>query len=59
MSPRKIERWFRQRSLYGKASKLDKFAESGWKALVYTSLYLYSWIMLWDKRWFWDIRACW
>jgi hypothetical protein len=59
MSERKIERWLRQRSLVGKSSKLDKFCESAWKTLYYTTLYTYSWIILWDKKWFWSIRDCW
>ncbi len=59
MTERKVERWLRQRSLLGKASKLDKFAESGWKALCYSGLYFYSWYCLWDKTWFWHITACW
>lgn len=37
---RQVERWFRQRSLVNKASKLDKFCESAWKALFYTSMYM-------------------
>ena len=36
---RQVERWFRHRSLVNKASKLDKFCESAWKALFYTSMY--------------------
>ncbi len=59
MTERQVERWLRQRSLLGKASKLDKFAESAWKALCYGGLYGYSWWCLWDKAWFWDIKACW
>eukprot|EP00095_Tigriopus_kingsejongensis_P001622 snap_masked-scaffold289_size220122-processed-gene-1.19 protein:Tk01622 transcript:snap_masked-scaffold289_size220122-processed-gene-1.19-mRNA-1 annotation:"ceramide synthase 6-like" len=59
MSERQVERWIRQRSLMGKSSKLDKFCESGWKAAYYTLLYAYSWVILWDKPWFWDINHCW
>lgn len=56
---RQVERWVRQRSLFNKASKLDKFCESAWKALFYTSMYIYAWVILWDKSWFWDITHCW
>ncbi|TRY70008.1 hypothetical protein TCAL_13985 [Tigriopus californicus] len=59
MTERQVERWIRQRSLVGKSSKLDKFCESGWKALYYTLMYAYSWVILWDKPWFWDIKYCW
>ena len=59
MSERQVERWLRQRLLVGKSSKLDKFSESAWRALYYSTLYAYSWVVLWDKKWFWSIRACW
>ncbi len=56
---RKAERWLRSRALRDKASKLDKFAESAWKALCYGMLYSLGWAVLWDKDWFWHITACW
>ena len=59
MTERQVEVWFRQRALANKASKLDKFAESGWKAFFYTTMYAYSWAVLWNKEWFWDIKYCW
>ena len=59
MSERQVERWLRQRLLVGKSSKLDKFSESAWRALYYSTLYAYSWVVLWDKKWFWSIKACW
>ena len=59
MSERQVERWLRQRLLVGKSSKLDKFCESAWRALYYSTLYAYAWVVLWDKKWFWSIRACW
>ena len=41
------------------ASKLDKFCESAWKAFYYTTMYVFSWVILWDKPWFWEINYCW
>lgn len=59
MSPRMIERWWRQRTLASKANKLDKFCESGWRGLFYSTMYISSWFILWDKTWFWHITDCW
>ncbi len=59
MSERKVQFWLRQRALFGKPSMLDKFCESAWRATYYLSLYAYSWVILWDKKWFWSIMDCW
>ena len=59
MSSRQIERWQRQRSLVGKSSKLDKFCETAWKASYHSVTFILSWAVMWDKKWFWSIKACW
>ncbi|TRY74822.1 hypothetical protein TCAL_04534 [Tigriopus californicus] len=59
LSTREVELWFRKRWLASKPSTLDKFCESFWRSVYYTALYAYSWIILWDKSWFWDITNCW
>ena len=59
MSSRQIERWQRQRTLVGKSSKLDKFCETAWKASYHCTSFILSWAVMWDKKWFWSITACW
>lgn len=59
MTERRIERWLRQRALIGKPSQLDKFAETGWRWLYYTSIFLWGLKSLWSKTWLWNIRDCW
>ena len=59
MTERQVELWMRQRILFGRATKLDKFCESAWKAMYYTFMYVYAWVILWDKKWFWSITDCW
>ena len=59
MTERRIERWFRQRAKIGKPSQLDKFAETGWRWLYYTSIFVWGLTSLWNKTWFWNITDCW
>ena len=59
LSVREIETWFRRRRLVGKPTKLKKFCETGWRALFYSSIVIFSWIVLWNKPWFWESRSCW
>ena len=59
MTERRIERWLRQRALIGKPSQLDKFAETGWRWLYYTSIFIWGIKSLWSKTWLWNIRDCW
>ena len=60
MSERQVEDWLKQRSAASKTSKkLDKFCEQAWKSLYHTWTFCYSWVVLWDKKWFWSIKACW
>ena len=59
MTERRIERWLRQRALIGKPSQLDKFAETGWRWLYYTSIFAFGMKCLWSKAWFWNITDCW
>ena len=59
MSERRIEHWFRQRALFGKPSQLDKFAETGWRWIYYTGIFIWGLRSLWTKTWFWNIRDCW
>lgn len=59
MTERRIERWLRQRALIGKPSKLDKFSETGWRWLYYTSIFTWGLAALWPKTWLWNITDCW
>jgi hypothetical protein len=59
MTERRVARWFRQRSLLGRPSQLDKFAETGWRWLYYTSIFVWGVSCLWHKAWFWNITDCW
>ena len=59
MTERSVERWLRQRAQMAKPSQLDKFAETGWRWLYYTSIFAWGINCLWSKRWLWNIRDCW
>jgi len=59
LSEKQIERWFRQKRQSLIPSKLQKFSETGWRFLFYTSMLLYGFYCLIDKPWFWNTQACW
>ena len=60
MSEGQVHLWLRQRSVVSKTSKkLDKFCEQAWKSLYHSWTFVFSWVVLWDKKWFWSITACW
>jgi len=59
MSERQIERWWRLRRAQDKPSKLVKFCENSWRCLYYLYSFIFGVIVLWDKPWFWDVKACW
>lgn len=59
MSTRQIERWFRKRVAQDRPTTLEKFAETGWRWLYYSFMFVYGLMCLWDKPWLWDIRHCW
>ena len=60
MSEEQVDNWLKQRSNASKSSKkLDKFCEQAWKSLYHTWTFVYSWMVMWDKKWFWSIKACW
>lgn len=39
---RSLERWLRQKKLVGRPSKLDKFSETGWRWLYYTTIFAFG-----------------
>lgn len=59
MTVRQVERWLRMRKLQNRPSTLDKFAETGWRCMYYSSVFLYGMTILWSKPWLWDIKHCW
>eukprot|EP00092_Neocalanus_flemingeri_P018364 GFUD01019873.1.p1 GENE.GFUD01019873.1~~GFUD01019873.1.p1 ORF type:complete len:369 (-),score=76.95 GFUD01019873.1:446-1552(-) len=59
LSSLQVERWFRQRRQAELPTTLQKFCETGWRWMFYTSILVYGFICLWDKSWFWNIRHCW
>ena len=58
-SERKIERWLRQRSKAGRLSKLQKFSETGFRWSYYVPMWLYGFLVVYKKPWFWDVSLCW
>jgi len=59
MSDRQIDFWLKKRKLQDKPSTMEKFSETGWRAVYYTFAFLFGIVTLWDKSWLWDIKVCW
>jgi len=53
------DRWLRARRRATKPSTLDKFCETGWRWLFYTTILGYGLAVLIDKPWLADIHQCW
>lgn len=58
-SPEKIQDWFCVRKAQDKPTILQKFSESAWKLIYYTSIVLFATSVLWDKPWLWNYKQCW
>ncbi|KAK5644978.1 hypothetical protein RI129_006278 [Pyrocoelia pectoralis] len=58
-SERNVERWLRTRRNQNKTSTLDKFCESAWRVCYYLCYFIIGVMVLWNKRWLWDINECW
>jgi len=54
-----VERWLRQRGQVDLPNTLQKFCETGWRWMFYSSILVYGLVCLWNKPWFWNIRHCW
>ena len=59
VTERDIQVWIRYQKALSKPSKLDKFAETGWRWVFYTSIFTFSLVTLSKKTWFWNILDCW
>ncbi len=59
ISEKQVERWLKRRRAGTRKTKLEKFSESGFRSLFYTSMYIYCTVMLWNKSYFYDIKDCW
>jgi len=59
LTTRKVERYFRKRRLENRPSTIEKFAETGWRWLYYTGIFIFGLRVLWTKPWMWDIKHCW
>ncbi|KAK5644933.1 hypothetical protein RI129_006233 [Pyrocoelia pectoralis] len=53
---RNVERWLRIRRNQDKTSTLDKFCETAWRVCYYLCFFIIGVIVLWNKRWLWDIN---
>eukprot|EP00096_Caligus_rogercresseyi_P009604 TRINITY_DN3283_c0_g3_i2.p1 TRINITY_DN3283_c0_g3~~TRINITY_DN3283_c0_g3_i2.p1 ORF type:complete len:361 (-),score=84.35 TRINITY_DN3283_c0_g3_i2:250-1332(-) len=56
---RKVEQWLRIRRSMDRPLLLDKFSETGWICLYYTSVFIFGVSIMSQKSWVWDIRNCW
>ena len=56
MAEVQVQRWLRQRRQAELPTTLQKFCETGWRWLFYTSILVYGFVCLWSKPWFWNIR---
>ena len=54
-----VERWLRQRRVASCPGKLQKFCETGWRWVYYSTILVYGFNCLVDKPWLWNVRHCW
>lgn len=54
-----VKRWLRLRRRRDKTSKVTRFAESSWRFFYYFTIFIYGFVVLWDKPWLWDIFETW
>lgn len=59
LTERQIEYWWRRRRAQDKPTTLVKFCETSWRCIYYTYSFIFGCIVMWDKPWLWDIKACW
>ena len=59
VTERDIQVWIRYQKVLSRPSKLDKFVETGWRWVFYTSIFTSSLWVLSGKTWFWNILDCW
>jgi len=59
VTERDVEVWLRYQRALSHPSKLDKFAETGWRWVFYTGVFVFGLYVLCDKTWFWNILDCW
>lgn len=59
MTVRQVEVWLRIRRKQDVPSDIKKFRECGWHFLFYLSSFVYGFVILWNKSWFWETKDCW
>jgi len=43
---RMLERWIKKKSIFQRPTKLDKFSETGWRWLYYSSIFAYGLVIV-------------
>ncbi|XP_060079295.1 ceramide synthase 5-like [Ylistrum balloti] len=59
LTERQIQRWFRHRRNKDSPGRMKKFRETGWYFVFYTVSFCCALYILWDKKYFWDLKHCW
>ena len=56
---RSVRKWFALRRQLNQPTTMDKFSETLWRLVFYTTATVYGFVTLWDKSWFADTKYCW
>lgn len=56
---REVQRWLRQKTVSQQVTTLEKFGDCAWQLTYYVSYCILGLVVLYDKLWFYDVRACW
>lgn len=59
LSERSVQIWFRRRKQKDVPTALQKFRESSWQLLFYSTFFIYGVVVLWNKPYTWTTRLCW
>jgi len=54
-----VKKWFEDRRLLNKPSKLSKFTETVWRFTFYLIIWVYGVVVLWNKPWLWETSQFW
>ncbi|ETN86417.1 Longevity-assurance protein, partial [Necator americanus] len=44
---------------FARQTRSKRILECFWRFSYYTFAFLYGFVVLWDKRWLWDVKQCW
>lgn len=54
-----LQKWFRRRRNRDITPVINKFSESAFRFVFYTTSFVFGMCILWHREWLWDIEKCW